>query len=61
MINLLCYHYKLSDDGIKKLTVHQFNKKMGLLNKMFSDKPEDKPEDKPSQNYGILDQAYGVK
>ena len=49
----------MSIEDIGNLTVHQFNKKVVFLNKMFSDKTEDKP--KPSQNYGILDQAYGVK
>jgi hypothetical protein len=58
MINFLCYHYKISNDDIKKLTVHQFNQKVEFLNKIFSDK---KPENKSSNNYGVLDKAYGVK
>ena len=59
MINFLCYHYKISNDSVRKLTVHQFNQKIEFLNKIFSDK---KPEqDTTSSNYGILDKAYGVK
>ena len=43
---------------IGRLTTHQFNARMVFLNKMFSDKEEAKPV---SQNYGILDQAWGKK
>jgi len=44
---------------IGQLTVHQFNSKVEFLSRMFSD---EKPEkNTSSSNYGILDQAYGVK
>ena len=49
----------MSNDDIGKLTIHQFNKKVDFLNKLFSDKEE--PTEKPSQNYGVLDKAWGKK
>jgi len=49
----------MSNEEIKILTVHQFNRKMEFLNKMFS--KQEKPQEKPSNNYSILDKAYGVK
>ena len=57
MFNAICYHYKISNDDICNLTIHQFYSKIGFLNNMFSDKTEDTT----SQNYGILDNAFGVK
>ena len=59
MFNAVSYHYKMSLEEIGQLTVHQFNSKIEFLSRMFSDK---KPEQNTSSsNYGILDQAYGVK
>ena len=50
----------MSADDVKKLTVHQFNARMEFLNKIFP-KEEDNPTEKPSQNYGVLDKAFGVR
>ena len=65
MFNAICYHYKISNDDICNLTIHQFNSKIEFLNKMFSDKPDNSTSQNGSVsnpfNKAILDNAFGVK
>jgi len=59
MINFLSYHYKINNEEIRKLTVHQFNQKMEFLNKILN--PDKEETETTSQNYSILDKAFGVE
>ena len=58
MFNAIAYHYKMEHKEIGKLTIHQFNSKVEFLNKMFSDK---ETKDNSSNNYAILDRAFGAR
>ena len=67
MINFLSYHYKINNEEIRKLTVHQFNQKMEFLNKILNPDKEDKQQDNSSVSanspagMAIADNIFGVK